>query len=62
LAAVRLLYLCVGMNLKMRWIEYRMRKGFADARPEGMRQKCDPAPPALAGGEDQPEVGKARGA
>lgn len=26
-----LLYLGVAMNLKMKWVEYRTRKGFADA-------------------------------
>jgi hypothetical protein len=58
-----LLYLYVGMSLKMRWAAYRMRKGFGDAaRPEVVRQTCDPAPPVPLAGEDHAEIGKARGA
>ena len=58
-----LLYLCVGMNLKMRWVEYRTRKSFGDAaRPEVVRQTSDPAPPVPLDGEDHAEIGKARGA
>ena len=58
-----LLYLCVGMNLKMRWVEYRTRKSFGDAaRPEVVRQTCEPSPPVPLAGEDHAEIGKARGA
>jgi hypothetical protein len=57
-----LLYLCGGMNLKMRWGEYRTRKSFGDAaRPEVVRQTCVPVPPVPAG-KDHAEIGKARGA
>jgi hypothetical protein len=57
-----LLYLCVGMNLKMRWVEYRTRKSFGDAaRPEVERQTCVPVSPVPAG-KDHAEIGKARGA
>jgi hypothetical protein len=47
-----LLYLCVGMNLKKRWVEYRMRDRLGDscARSEtvdrAVRQKSHPARPA----------------
>ena len=47
-----LLYLCVGMNLKMRWVEYRTRNNLGDScsRSEGVdgvvRQKNHPARPA----------------
>jgi hypothetical protein len=58
-----LLYLCVGMNLKMRWVEYRTRKGFEDAPPsEVVPQISDPAPLVPLVGEDHAEIGKARGA
>jgi hypothetical protein len=30
-----LLYLCIGMHLKMRWIEYRTRKDFGAAAAHG---------------------------
>ena len=58
-----LLYLCVGMNLKMRWVEYRTRKSFGDAaRPEVVCPTSDPAPSVPLAGEDHAEIGKARGA
>jgi hypothetical protein len=58
-----LLYLCVGMNLKTRWVEYRTRKGFGDAaRPEVVRQTCEPVPRVPLAAEDSAEIGKARGA
>ena len=58
-----LLCLCVGMNLKMRWVEYQTRKSFGDAaRPEVVRQTCEPARPVTLAGEDHAEIGKARGA
>jgi hypothetical protein len=58
-----LLYLCVGMNLKMRWVAYRMRKGFGNAaRPEVVCPTSDPAPSVPLAGEDHAEIGKARGA
>jgi hypothetical protein len=47
-----LLYLCVGMNLKMRWVEYRTRANLGDscARSERVdwvvRQKSHSARPA----------------
>jgi hypothetical protein len=59
-----LLYLCVGMNLKMRWVEYRTRKGFADAsaQPESVRKTCYPALPVPLEGEVHAEIGTARSA
>jgi hypothetical protein len=59
-----LLYLCVGMNLKMRWVEYRTRKGFGDAsaRREVVRQACYPALPVPLPGEDHAEIGTAHSA
>ncbi|MGA2429462.1 MAG: hypothetical protein ABSH13_13265 [Candidatus Acidiferrum sp.] len=59
-----LLYLCVGMNLKMRWVEYRTRKGFADAsaRPEVAGKTCYPALPVPLQSEDHAEIGTARSA
>jgi hypothetical protein len=49
-----LLYLCVGMGLKMRWVECRTREGFANAsvRPELVRQTYYPALPVPLRGED----------
>jgi hypothetical protein len=49
-----LLYLCVGMSLKMRWVEYRTRDNLGgwSARSEGVdwvvRQKSHPARPACS--------------
>jgi hypothetical protein len=59
-----LLYLCVGMSLKMRWVEYRTRKGFANASagPELMRQTYYPALPVPRPGADHPEMGTGRSA
>jgi hypothetical protein len=59
-----LLYLCVGMNLKMRWVEYRTRKGFTNAfaRPEMVRQTYYPALPVPLPGEDHAEIGTAHSA
>lgn len=38
-----LFYLCVGMNLKMRWVGYRERKNSAEAaRPEVVHQTWYP--------------------
>jgi hypothetical protein len=59
-----LLYLCVGMNLKMRWVEHRTRKGFADAsaQPEVVRRTCYPELLVPLEGEDHAEIGTARSA
>jgi hypothetical protein len=59
-----LLYLCVGMNLKMRWVEYRTRRGFADtsAPPEVVHQIRYPGLPLPLPGEDRAEIGTARSA
>jgi hypothetical protein len=59
-----LLYLCVGMNLKTRLVEYRTRTGFTDAPgpPEVVPQTCHPALPGPLPGEDHAEIGVARSA
>ena len=47
----------------MRWVAYRMRKGFGNAaRPEVVCPTSDPAPSVPLAGEDHAEIGKARGA
>jgi hypothetical protein len=59
-----LLYLCVGMSLKRRWVEYRTREGFANTsvRPDVVRQTYYPALPVPLAGEHHAEIGTARSA
>jgi hypothetical protein len=58
-----LLYLCVGMNLKMRWVGYRERKNLADAaRPEVVHQTWYPGLRLPLPGEHHAEIGTARSA